>query len=102
MFVLARGTAGELRVGYQRAARVVRWSVSHDPEQPTASKTYTVDLQLDEPDPYWLYHADKFLLRLVVGKQEWRWNDVVVALGSDMQASVRLERKPEVRACPVG
>jgi hypothetical protein len=80
------GTSGELRVGYQLAARFGPWTlmVSRGDVVVTVS-----DLQ---PDAYW-FPQQPDTLRLEIGSRAWVWR----AIERDSDIQYRLIGDPEVQ-----
>lgn len=64
-----RGTGGELKVGYQVAARLGSWDIAHDVLTSPGAKV----------DPFWSGEPGSRSLRLVIGNTVWTWNDVRVS-----------------------
>ena len=74
MLGFLRGKQGELRVGYQLAARLGRWSA-----QRTADGDYAISAHTEELNEFWL-KRQPLELRLQVGgnKKTWSWSDVQI------------------------
>jgi hypothetical protein len=69
------GTGGEVRVGYQRAAMLGKWSITASGYQPQTS--YTLNAAVVDRDEYWFYqypHA----VSLSMGNRQWLWHNVTV------------------------
>ncbi len=81
-----RGAAGELRVGYQTAARFGAWTLKASGLDAIVTVT---DLQ---PDAYW-FPQQPDLIRLEIGPRAWVWRDAEQL--SDTQ--YRVTGDPEVQ-----
>ena len=69
------GTGGEIRVGYQRAATLGRWSLTASGYQPQVS--YTLKAAVVERDEYWFFESPR-AVSLRMGNRDWLWRDVTV------------------------
>ena len=69
------GTGGDIRVGYQRAALLGKWSLTATGYQPQVS--YTLDATVLERDEYWFFESPHDV-SLVMGKRHWLWRNVTV------------------------
>lgn len=62
-----RGQTGRIRVGYQTAATLGRFSLT-----PVGPNQWTVEASVQTTDAFWLSQSPR-LLELSVGAQRWRW-----------------------------
>lgn len=69
----ATGTYGELRAGYQRAARLGKWSLELIPRLPRA---FVFRAAIDSQHDYWITQEPLDLV-LAVGQTEWIWRGVI-------------------------
>jgi len=89
-----RGTAGELRTGYQRAARLGSWTLSVG-DQALGYLNWVCEAVLTERSDYWLEHGRQHDLVLEVGEHTWRWRGV--EFGTELgRITVRGNSRPEV------
>jgi hypothetical protein len=87
----ARGDTGEVRSGYQTAARLGDWDLSFVQRVPRA---YRLRAQVLEWHPYWRT-VEPHTLMLVLGRTAWVWRGVVLTQGEDF-IEVELSARPEV------
>jgi hypothetical protein len=66
----ARGLSGELRHGYQLAARFSAWTLTAE----RGSEYSIVTIERLEPDAYWFDQYPQSL-RLEVGRRQWMWRE---------------------------
>ena len=85
-----RGTGGELRVGYQRAATLGVWTLDLIVQAP---RGFTLRAEVLDVHDYWGRQLP-LDLALVVGKAEWTWPGAVTTPPGDSLAT-------ELRAQPV-
>lgn len=71
----ARGPGGELRVGYQRAARLGAWEIVLESRLP---RTFTFRSMIFDEHDYWITQRPLDLV-LSLGMTEWVWRDVAPA-----------------------
>ena len=69
------GTGGVIRVGYQHAARLERWSLTASGYQPQTS--YMLEAVIVERDEYWFFESPH-VVSLQMGQRQWVWHDVIV------------------------
>lgn len=69
----ATGTYGELRAGYQRAARLGSWSLKVILQPPRALAFVAKIVSVHD---YWI-HEEPLDLVLAVGPTEWIWREAV-------------------------
>lgn len=69
------GTGGDIRVGYQRAARLGKWSITATGYQPQVS--YTLEAALLDRDEYWFFESPHDV-SLLIGERHWLWRNVAV------------------------
>lgn len=82
-----RGVTGEVRYGYQPAARLGTWTMEND----------RLDASVAERNEVWLDSAGPFSLWLHIGpKKAWVWRDISVITTAGAFAC-RVSGKPEVR-----
>lgn len=67
----ATGNYGELRVGYQRAARLGSWTL-----EATPSRAFAFSANITEKHDYWATQGPLDLV-LVLGHTEWIWRGIV-------------------------
>lgn len=91
--ILARGKAGEVRVGHIVAAHLGRWQLDLD-DTALAAVRWTVSAELVLRDDYWIEHIYAFDLYLFLGGQAWRWRNIEIVVGNSVTA--RGEGRPEV------
>lgn len=91
--ILARGKAGEVRVGHIVAAHLGRWQLDLDDTTLDAVR-WMVSAELVSRDEYWVEHAYAFDLYLFLGKQAWCVKGVELQIGSTV--TVRGTGRPEV------
>ncbi len=91
--LLARGCAGALCAGYHLAARLGRWEIEM-PDDRLADGRWSCTAEVLARDPFWLEHAERFTLRLQVGRFTWRWHEVDVSVGDGL--IMRGVGRPEV------
>lgn len=72
MLGFLRGKSGELRAGYQSAARIGPWTATK-----SSSGNFVVEGEALSVDSYWIKHKP-LELRLFLGSMYWRWIDVEV------------------------
>lgn len=93
------GTAGSLRVGYQRAADLGAWELELLPVLPRA---YRLSAQIRTVSDYWLGQTPLALV-LEVGGQQWRWPDVTPQLsGAWDRMTCALRQAPVVTETGAG
>jgi hypothetical protein len=63
------GRGGELRCGYQVAARLGAWTLNHDGR---------VEAAVADLDTFWLESSPQVSLWLRVGRRHWVWRTVEV------------------------
>lgn len=91
MAAVLNGLAGELRAGYQVAARIVNFNVS----QPDGVN-WQVGATLAEPNPVYMGDRTEFDICLNVGNHIWRWRKVTPGIeGARLMWSGDAE--PEIR-----
>lgn len=66
----ARGETGELRAGYQCAARLGRWSLTQDEAM---GDGWTVEGVVVALDRFWLRHGVALTLVLPFSHSAWEW-----------------------------
>ena len=69
------GTGGDIRVGYQHAATLERWSIHASGYQPQIS--YTLKAEVVERDEYWFFETPHSV-SLRMGQRHWLWHNVTV------------------------
>mgnify|MGYP003577717969 CR=1 FL=1 len=74
----ARGTSGELRVGYKVVSTFTRWTMQDD----------RVEAHGSPVDGYWRDSGQPFSIHLKVGRSVWIWRMVDVTHGSPMVIAV--------------
>ena len=72
------GVAGELRVGYAVAARLVKFNLS----QPDGVN-WQIGATIADPNPVYFGQFEKYDIRLNVGNRIWRWRGVTPGLEGD-------------------
>ncbi len=87
----ASGDDGELRVGYQRAARLGDWSLVVVQRVPRA---FRLRAAVTETHAYWITQGPMDLV-LVLGHTEWVWRGVMVA-PVDGYVDLDITERPEV------
>lgn len=70
------GWSGELRVGYQVAARLGAWALAIT-RAPALRATLRAEVLA--ADAYWV-RSPAFGVALAIGSSEWRWADAVVTI----------------------
>lgn len=70
------GTGGQLRVGYQVAAEVGRWTISASGYQPQIS--FTIEARLTDRNEYWI-NQSPIALSLRMGNRKWTWENVTIS-----------------------
>lgn len=73
MALTMHGQAGELRAGYQPAARLGAWEL-----EATAGGGFTIHAAVASRDAYW-FERRPLDVRLTVGRGVWRWRAVEVS-----------------------
>ena len=76
----ASGLSGELRVGYQQAARLGAWSIELEPRIP---RECTLRARVLSEHPYWITQQPLDVVVLLGNRVEWLWRDVQVARAED-------------------
>lgn len=89
--VRASGVFGELRVGYQRAARVVAWSIT----PADRARAWVFRGRVDESNAYWLGQRPLDLMA-EIGTAECVWRGVPARITADGEVEVELTGQPEV------
>jgi hypothetical protein len=83
------GTKGTLTCAGRTAADLGVWNARLGGDGGRVQATVTT------ADAYWLEHGRAFVLELYVGKEIWRWRDVLVASTSSANVEVQALGKPE-------
>ncbi len=78
---IARGLVGELRAGWQVAARLATWSLS-TPDDRMGAGEWRCTATLLEASDYWLTHGGRLDLWLDVGRAWWVWHGVSPGRGA--------------------
>ena len=68
----AAGIGGELRVGYQRAARLGQWSLASAGE---GSDHWLISVQLAQRDEFWMEQNPSRVV-LELGELSWTWDNI--------------------------
>ena len=87
----ASGTCGEIRVGYQRAARLGAWELTLLPRLPRA---FELRARLTETHDYWYQQQPQDLV-LWLGLTAWMWPGVTFERDGDTLVAT-LEDRPTV------
>ena len=69
MLKFLRGKSGEIRYGYQTAAKLGRWSMKWN------GNAYVLNAKPETVNAFWL-NRTPLSLRLKVGRDEWRYSGV--------------------------
>lgn len=85
----ATGEAGELRVGYQVAATLGKWSLDAEPRLPL---TYACEATVASEHGYWMTQGPMDLA-LFIGQTEWLWRGVTLARVGG-QVEIELHERP--------
>lgn len=86
----ASGSSGELRHGYQVAARTGPWVIARDEDE----RHFTFSARMLATDPVWLVQRPLDLV-IVLGPLEWTWRNVAPTIDDD-RLIVELTRRPDV------
>jgi hypothetical protein len=87
MLGFLRGKSGELRVGYQRAARLGKWSARRND-----GGNFILDAEAVETDAYWLGKMP-IVAHLWVGAHRWVFHaESLSNSGGRIQASLILQK----------
>src|SRR2546425_843186 len=86
----ASGPSGELRYGYQVAARTGKWVI----ETAHSVPGFTFTSRLVENDEVWISRKPLDLI-LMLGPFEWIWKDVDASI-TGMDVSILLTRRPDL------
>lgn len=70
-----RGQQGRIKVGYQSAATLGRFSLT-----PSAPNVWTVEASVTSTDAFWLTQKPH-TLELTIGKQRWSWAKADLEIG---------------------
>lgn len=92
------GPSGELRVGYQVAARLAAWNWYPRGQvgQPWLGGAWGVTALTTERNAYWLAHTGLFTLSLLLPTgQRWRWRNARL-VGVEEKLAIHGEGEPEV------
>ena len=84
----ASGSSGELRVGYQQAARLGAWTLTLEPRLPRA---FTFRSMIQTEHPYWMTQAPMDLA-VALGTVEWLWRGVDLRRSGNEVTAVLTER----------
>ena len=87
------GTGGRVRVGYQTAARLGRWSLTRVRAAPTPA--YEATAMLTEADAFWVGQRP-MALELVMGQRSWVWDAVEPRITGTESLAVTLEGGPSI------
>ena len=88
----AFGVSGELRVLYQRAARLGQWAME---PAPGPRPTYVCTAAIYEENAYWMAQTP-LDVALWLGRTEWLWRGVKVSRAGKGQITVELREAPIV------
>jgi len=77
----AAGVGGELRVGYQRAARLGSWSL-----RPAGEDESIISAQVVERDEFWMDQNPRRVV-LEMGELSWTWDNIEFDGGSVIRVS---------------
>lgn len=92
---LASGVTGELRVGYQVAARLGAWGVDGTPDG-----RWSFTGRLVESNAYWIESPGPFTLRLEIrlasGPRYWQWRGLSITERSPQSITIHGNGSPEV------
>ena len=91
--MLASGHRGELRVGYQVAAKLGRWSLSVDDD--AEGKSSVLEASVTASNAHWLASVDTFDLELRLGSMLWLWRNVRPVIDQGTSVSITLVGVPE-------
>lgn len=83
----ANGTSGELRLGYQVAARLGRWTL-------TAEGAF--EAAVVEVNEFWISQPGSRVLIVPLGRRQWVWRDVDL-LDQGPPLRLRVTGAPELR-----
>jgi hypothetical protein len=88
----ATGSSGELRVGYQSAARLGAWhlEVTHT----LAGLLFVVVAHVDAADWYWM-HQHPLTLTLAFGRFRWEWPQASATIDGE-RMTIRVNGKPHI------
>ena len=92
--MLANGHRGELRVGYQIAAKLGRWSLSVDHDD-SGGKSSVLEASVTASNAHWLSSVDTFDLELRLGTMLWLWRNVTPVIDQGTSVSITLVGVPE-------
>ena len=87
----ASGTYGELRVGYQRAARLGAWAIEIDPQRPGG---FAFSASISDEQTYWIAQGPPYDLALALGTAEWLWREAPIVRGPDGTVTAILTERP--------
>jgi|TARA_Y100000310_G_scaffold98201_1_gene95926 hypothetical protein len=88
----AIGVRGELRVGYQQAARLGEWRL--ETTRPPPGMSFDVEAAIRSTNSFWITQTP-MTLDLQFGRFHWIWDDVRPALVNG-SAAVRVFGKPRI------
>ena len=92
-WVRVEGQAGELRVGYQKAARLLRWRLELQPQRP---RRYALTADVMVLSEHWMSYGE-FDVVLENGPVAWCWRRVAPAVAGD-RLTLMVADMPEVVA----
>jgi hypothetical protein len=87
MALKASGISGEVRKGYQVAARLSSWTLESD--------TSRVDATATERNPFWL-EQNGLSLHLTLGNRQWVWREIEI-MDSGHPFAIRIHGQPDVK-----
>jgi hypothetical protein len=93
----ADGVSGELRVGYQLAARLGRWSIDLDDTHLGPARG-TLRAAIVDAVPFWIDQRP-FTARLQLGPGSWLWA-VGVTVIDGSTCTMQIDGQPEVKCGP--
>lgn len=79
------GVGGQVRAGYQLAARVGAWTLERALAGP--SPEYTLTAEIVARDAYWAQQAP-LAIDLVMGQRMWTWDPMQPAWGSQSLSAI--------------
>lgn len=91
----ASGTSGELRHGYQRAARLGPWVIARiDDHRPGRQAAFVFSAAMVDAHEIWIARRPIDLV-LALGQVEWIWHDVELSIAG-VNLTISLTRRPDV------
>ena len=102
MPMTVRGQTGFLKVGYQSAAELARWTLVYgfvpDAQPPRPANAWTLTMALKEVDLFWL-SREQFDIVLPIGERTWRFRAVDFRLPdcATCEFTIQGEGRPEIR-----